>query len=131
MMMMMRKLVVLAATLLIMAARPSDAFPSTVYIENWMTTDRALSAHCRSRDSDIGEHGLPMGAHLEWSFELDMFDRTLFWCDLAAAGEWLRFDAYKGKDSHKLGSFAHYVVKDDGVYLLDGENEQLKGQWNH
>ncbi|CAI0396695.1 unnamed protein product [Linum tenue] len=110
--------VVLAAALLVMAARPSiSSTDASVYIENSLPTSE-VTARCQSRDDDIGRHDIAVGDSISWGFGDNGWSETLFWCDLNATDYGvLSFDAYKGHEAGVL--YYHYVwfVEEDGVHV--------------
>ncbi|CAI0396694.1 unnamed protein product [Linum tenue] len=110
--------VVLAAALLVMAARPTISTKGSVYIENSLPTSE-VTAICQSKDDDIGRHDIAVGDSISWSFRNNPgWSETLFWCDLNATDYGvLSFDAYRGKKAKIYNYHYFWFVEEDGVYV--------------
>ncbi|CAI0427451.1 unnamed protein product [Linum tenue] len=94
---------------MIFMARPS--IQDSVYVTNKLR-DKMLMVHCRSKDDDLGAHGLAVGESFEWSFDPSWLGETLFWCSLAVEDKCLSFVAYYEGDMYT----EYWYVHDDGVY---------------
>ncbi|CAI0394852.1 unnamed protein product [Linum tenue] len=73
-----------------------------------------LIVHCRSKDDDLGAHGLEIDAGFSWSFQAMV--STLFWCNLAVEDKRVSFQAFVNGKTY----VAYLDVRDSGVY--DGDN---------
>ncbi|CAL1414926.1 unnamed protein product [Linum trigynum] len=102
-------MVVVLATIMVIMARPS--VQDTVSITN-LLSDKILIVHCRSKDDDLGDHGVAIGDSFSWSFEPNVFGGTLFWCNLAVEDKRISFKAYEEYEE----TFGKWFVHDDGLY---------------
>jgi len=113
--------------LLAISITPSTAW--TVRIVNRLSNKKVLFAHCKSGDDDLGPQYIKTRDEFKFSFRVNFFRTTLFWCNMS-----------KDKKSHasldvfwsfsnagKHGGFdlstwavneeALWIVRDDGIYL--------------
>ncbi|KAK6253899.1 hypothetical protein QUC31_015619 [Theobroma cacao] len=91
-----------------------------VHIVNNLSQGKLLTAHCKSKDDDLGIHQIPVGDEQNWSFRQNFFETTLFWCSLAKDNVHADFDVFWDDDNfHYRCSFKDciWVAKDDGIYL--------------
>ncbi|CAK9136201.1 unnamed protein product [Ilex paraguariensis] len=101
-----------------------------VSIVNRLGNGRTMNIHCQSRDDDLGYLRIPDGYETEWSFNVNIWGTTLFYCDVQwGDSEWLHFDAYSYKsDSGRCDTVCRWMVAEDGLlYVYNQENEK----WEH
>ncbi|KAF9624591.1 hypothetical protein IFM89_012013 [Coptis chinensis] len=55
---------------------------ASVYLKNDIAENITLYAHCKSADNDLGKRILSYGQSFDWSFGINFFRTTLFWCNL-------------------------------------------------
>ncbi|XP_057731844.1 self-incompatibility protein S1-like [Arachis stenosperma] len=99
-----------------------------VSIKNRLGSGKNMTLHCKSKDTDLGEHSIAYGDEFGWDFHDDVVGTTLFYCDL----EWERvqeyhFDAYDfHRDFVRCGSDGcSWLISAEGMY---GSNSQT-GIW--
>ncbi|KAM7263182.1 hypothetical protein ACFE04_000865 [Oxalis oulophora] len=106
-----------------------------VYVTNSLSNNEFLSVHCESKDDDLGLQNLPPTTNFTWSFRENLFETTLFWCDVSKddASASLKVFWHDALLFYKcLWSNCIYVAKDDGIYIknLDRQIDELVQQWN-
>ncbi|KAI3958326.1 hypothetical protein MKW98_011014 [Papaver atlanticum] len=72
--------------------------------------------HCKSADDNLGECSLVFETNLAWSFKVNFFDTTLYWCNF-----WWEenggYQVFKAKrDMDRCGGTCEYDVRSDGIY---------------
>ncbi|XP_062104471.1 S-protein homolog 29-like [Humulus lupulus] len=91
-----------------------------VFITNFLDVNTTLSIHCQSADDDLGTHLLSYGANYNWSFNVNLFRTTLFYCDMTrgdkVSGHFDVFDAQK-HDCHDHKCY--WDVSKTGLYLFN------------
>ncbi|XWS47086.1 hypothetical protein CRYUN_Cryun14cG0123200 [Craigia yunnanensis] len=106
-----------------------------VYVVNGLSNSKTLFLHCKSKDDDLGSQNLSSGTNFTWSFQQNLFRRTLFWC-------------YMSKDDNAHAAFKVFwqdvllfhkcswknciwTAKDDGIYIKDlaRNSDEFRGQW--
>jgi hypothetical protein len=114
--------------LLAIAITPSTAW--TVRILNRLSHKKVLFAHCRSGDDDLGPQYIKHRDEFKFSFGVNLFRTTLFWCYMSKDREsQASFDVFwPSGDAKKHGGIDHlstwtvnekavWVIRDDGIYL--------------
>ncbi|KAI3876348.1 hypothetical protein MKX03_032946 [Papaver bracteatum] len=87
-------------------------------VANDMSGGGELKIHCKSKDDDLGEHRLTYGAEFAWKFKTNIWETTMFWCNM-----WVN-DVYKGgyhifeaeRDWIRCQNECHYYARNDGLY---------------
>lgn len=69
--------------------------PEVVHITNALGPNVDLTVHCKSKDDDLGARLLHNGDGFEFSFNLNIFGTTLFFCSFQWGNEFHRFDVSK------------------------------------
>ncbi|XP_022759789.1 S-protein homolog 1-like [Durio zibethinus] len=106
-----------------------------VYVVNGLSNNTTLFLHCKSKDDDLGVQNLSAGTNFTWSFQQNIFRRTLFWC-------------YVSKDDNAHAAFKVFwqdvllfhkcswknciwTAKDDGIYIKDlaRDLDEFRGKW--
>lgn len=121
---------------------PAEAFSSMerwhIHVVNGLTNAQTLLVHCKSKDNDLGEHDLNGGTEYNWTFRVNFWDTTLFWCYLQKPdGKSSSFEAFWVEKStiwlvYKCsGNNCIWIAKDDGIYLKDNEAQKdiLLHEW--
>ncbi|KAK9999192.1 hypothetical protein SO802_018795, partial [Lithocarpus litseifolius] len=87
-----------------------------------------MNIHCQSKDDDLGNITLKNGDEIEWSFSLNFWGTTLFYCDVQWENLNYHFDVYSNKRDHKrCYSECHWMISDYGsLYGYDQES----GKWS-
>ncbi|XP_043694401.1 S-protein homolog 5-like [Telopea speciosissima] len=108
-----------------------------VYIVNDLGPGKVLTAHCQSKDDDLGVHSLEFENVYTWSFKNVIYGGTLFYCDFA----WERspgakvtghVDVYDWFNDIKLcGVDCWRMVQQDGIFALDSDTASVRkmGSW--
>ncbi|MCL7046657.1 hypothetical protein MKW94_003816 [Papaver nudicaule] len=114
----------------------SHEFPTKVILRNELSPNITLTYHCKSADDDLGERSLAFKGEWLWSFFVNFWDTTLFWCNFW----WVEdngnprhesFQIYKAKrDMRRCGAYCWRLVRSDGIYGLTGGGESyLLHKW--
>ncbi|KAE8652322.1 hypothetical protein Csa_021997, partial [Cucumis sativus] len=53
-----------------------------IHIVNGLTKNQNLFVHCQSKDDDLGKINLSVGKEFNWSFKVNFWGTSLFWCYL-------------------------------------------------
>ncbi|KAF5198523.1 hypothetical protein FRX31_011890 [Thalictrum thalictroides] len=73
-----------------------------VVVWNALGPNNTLTVHCKSKDDDLGEQNIDFNRAFEWSFQNNIFGRTLFWCRMWWYDHhklvWGSYRVYKGSD---------------------------------
>lgn len=102
----------------------------TVHVMNDLTHDQKLLVHCQSKDNNLGEHRVNVGSEYYWSFRINFWETTLFWCQLKKPnGQHASFEAF-WVEKHSiwlyyrcLDSACYWHAKDDGIYLANNPDK--------
>ncbi|KAM6565496.1 hypothetical protein CsatA_024624 [Cannabis sativa] len=104
----------------------------TVYIINFLDVNTTLSVHCKSADDDLGTHIVSYGDNFNWSFNINFFRTTLFYCDMSTSkgdlkGHFVVFDAQK-YDCHD--NKCYWKVSQSGLYLFNYLHNEYELQYS-
>ncbi|KAL0561703.1 hypothetical protein IC582_002143 [Cucumis melo] len=108
-----------------------------VHVVNGLTND-TLSVHCKSKDDDLGPHNLlSIGAEFQWSFKINVWRTTLYWCLLHKPNADVSFDAFWVERKHIwlfyrcMNQNCIWIAKDDGIYLRNNPDnfDELIHNW--
>ena len=98
-----------------------------VHVINMLGDGRSMSIHCQSKDNDPGNVILEYGSVTQWSFSINLWGTTLFYCNV----QWdnssrYQFDAYSNKRDHKRClSECHWIISNEGLLFgYDQENDE-------
>ncbi|XP_022143839.1 S-protein homolog 1-like [Momordica charantia] len=138
-------LLLVSAALVGAQTKPSGS-PSLLVTQRWHVhvvnnlNNNFLDVHCKSKDDDLGYQRLVRGADFQWSFKVNFWGTTLFWCNLHKPGAyvtfevfwpesrnaWLRNRCHNGTEGHCI-----WTAKDDGIYLrnIPTNSEELIHKW--
>ncbi|OVA02222.1 Plant self-incompatibility S1 [Macleaya cordata] len=97
-----------------------------VYVINDLGKNIILYVHCKSKDDDLGKHWLKFGADFNWSFKINHFYTTLFYCDLSWGKTKGHFDIFvAGRDWGECGheNICYWRAKKDGLYRYNAKGE--------
>lgn len=110
-----------------------------VEIYNYLLSNvPTLTLHCQSKDNDLGFHTLPLNQLYTWSFRMNFWQTTLFFCHFWWGGKQTSFDVFDRKLYTLVGdsNFFTYQVRADGFYfwIFDPDNKtyswQLIRRWD-
>jgi hypothetical protein len=94
-----------------------------VSIKNRLGSGKNLSIHCKSGDDDLGAQNIADGQEYGFSFNVNFFRTTLFFCSLA----WEKVPQYHieaysyAKDHVRCDSGCSWIVAAEGIYGLNGK----------
>lgn len=108
-----------------------------IHTVNGLGGSQVWTVHCKSKDDDLGEHNLTVGAEFAWTFKENYWGTTLFWCNTCVADRPRRRADFKAfwSDSLTLDSSCKgncfWIAKDDGVYLknITADKDMLMYKW--
>ncbi|KAF8394199.1 hypothetical protein HHK36_020406 [Tetracentron sinense] len=95
-----------------------------------------LGIHCKSGDDDLGIHWLPYGTNFTWSFNINLWGTTLFYCNFQwehVTGHYNIFEA--GRDRNRCCNACYdncyWAAKQGGLYFYNYEtkNYELQYPW--
>ncbi|KAI3909900.1 hypothetical protein MKW98_012954 [Papaver atlanticum] len=109
----------------------------TVFVQNDLENNQPLTVHCQSRDDDLGEHTLAHRQDIHWSFHIDIFQWTRFWCSMQwsnSTGQIVQgtYDIYFVRRDWRLcGDNCYWSIRESGWYLYhkDGEGLYFMYKW--
>ncbi|KAA0067970.1 hypothetical protein IC582_020086 [Cucumis melo] len=135
--------VILLVLVAVAVVQPCTAVPLPlpkwrIHVVNGLNNETLL-VHCKSKDDDLGIHNLvSKGEEFQWTFKVNFFGTTLFWCYLQKPNFSVSFESFWVEKSHPwLNSRCFHndciwIAKDDAVYLrnnLDNVDERIH-EWN-
>ncbi|XP_022155209.1 S-protein homolog 1-like [Momordica charantia] len=110
-----------------------------VYVANGLSSE-ILFLHCKSKDTDIGERNLDLGAQIQWKFQVNFWGTTLYWCFMRKGSDSVSLDVFwvERKTSWLRPRCAPqtmsciWIAKDDGIYIRNlSENvDEVIHKWN-
>ena len=89
-----------------------------VVILNNLPDNQEVTLHCQSQDDDLGIHVVPFNGTFEWSFRLNFWMTTLFYCQFTWRAASSTFNIYEAKRDGNIRcpTYCSWEVRDDGVY---------------
>jgi hypothetical protein len=103
-----------------------------VHIENGLKND-ILLAHCKSGDDDLGPQHISVNNEFQWSFGINFWQTTLYFCNLSWVGGHRTFDVFWVSNRFLLENCPHggcyWKAQDDGIYLLNFDSNQYEFQY--
>ena len=115
----------------------SNAFLNryTVHVINGLKNE-TLQAHCKSKDDDIGLHQIDVNEQFQWSFRVNFWDSTLFWCTMWWTGGQRLIEVFPTDDNKFLytdcgDKNCRWMGKEDGIYSFNTDHKEyrLKFTW--
>lgn len=104
-----------------------------VHVVNGLSPGRMLFVHCKSKDDDIGQHNLAVGDEISWSFTINFFSTTLFWCYTRTDHQHATFKVYWVRPwlDDRCNKNCIWTAKDDGFYLrnVPKNQDELIHKW--
>ncbi|KAF8020574.1 hypothetical protein BT93_G1109 [Corymbia citriodora subsp. variegata] len=97
-----------------------------VQIVNNLPGGPLLTVHCKSKDDDLGIHGISSGNQWGFSFKPNIWGTTLFFCSFQWPGSFYHFDIYDDKRDGSQCSTCVWNIKPTGPCLGD----KLCDIWN-
>ncbi|OMO82962.1 Plant self-incompatibility S1 [Corchorus capsularis] len=98
-------------------------------IQNDLGPGIKLHSHCRSGDTDIGNHELDYSQKYEWSFNNSWLGTTLFWCSMKWNNMQGSFDVYSFKRDFAKCVYCYWSIRQDGAYCYRLTPDITKFTW--
>ncbi|CAN1160872.1 S-protein homolog 7 [Linum perenne] len=107
-----------------------------VHVSNELKTyNGILHVHCWSKDDDLGNHDVGVGAEYTWRFRPSVLGTTKWTCEVSTDDHRrAEFDSYwedlgQGKIEYKENIF--WVAEEDGVYLriIQENRDEIWAKW--
>lgn len=100
----------------------------TVRVENDLRHGVNLLMHCHSKQDDLGQQVLSYWQGKEWSFKVNIFLTTMYWCNFRWVSDGITkeksFKIYEARrDYKKCAAKCLRSVRGDGVYFYDEFND--------
>ncbi|KAI5678833.1 hypothetical protein M9H77_09783 [Catharanthus roseus] len=101
---------------------PIDKY--TVHVINNLPSNQfLLKIHCASGDDDLGFHDLSVNQDFNWTFNMNIFGTTLFFCHFWWSNKDKAFEVF----NHDIGTKncatnCYWLVREDGFYFTDDIN---------
>ncbi|PIA62067.1 hypothetical protein AQUCO_00200210v1 [Aquilegia coerulea] len=98
-----------------------------VYVNNLIAPNKMMDIHCKSKDDDLQLQTLAYGQNQTWSFKVNFWGTTLFWCGMGwkdDTGRYLQgsFKIYEYmRDYSKCDGICVWNAQKDGLYFLNPE----------
>ncbi|KAB1227000.1 hypothetical protein CJ030_MR1G014978 [Morella rubra] len=76
-------------------------------VMNKLEKGRTMTLHCKSNDNDLGYQIVEDGEEAQWSFSVNLWHTTLFYCNVRwdINSPWDHFDAFSYKRDHDRCQF--------------------------
>ncbi|XVF61729.1 hypothetical protein PTKIN_Ptkin08bG0153800 [Pterospermum kingtungense] len=108
----------------------------SVYISNGLGNGDQLTVHCKSKDDDLGVHTLRAYEHWSWTFKVNIWKTTLYWCDINTIEHHGSFKVSAMHDDILdmcNSNECLWSARDDGLYLKDNSKDSwfLKYKWEY
>ncbi|KAF8388343.1 hypothetical protein HHK36_027009 [Tetracentron sinense] len=105
-----------------------------VHIVNGLGNNNILNVHCQSKDNDLGWHALAKGEDFHWSFNMNFFKSTLFFCFMQwkeVKGSFKVFSNDMGLNTVCPGSVCTYRADENGLSFYNNSSKtyELLYEW--
>ncbi|XP_022155194.1 S-protein homolog 1-like [Momordica charantia] len=110
-----------------------------IHVVNGLSNNATLFVHCKSKDDDLGYHHLiGRGDELQWTFRINFWKTTLYWCFMHKPNADVSFDSFWVEKTHIWLTYrckdgiCIWTAKDDGIYLrnIPNNDDELVHKWN-
>ncbi|XP_061993837.1 S-protein homolog 6 [Rosa rugosa] len=99
-------------------------FKVVTSIDNTLPDGQELNVHCKSGDDDLGAQVIPNGGHYEWSFKVNVWATTLFFCSFNCKDGSGTFDIYRAsRDIIRCEDKCNWKAAQDGVHGFNKDNQ--------
>ncbi|KAJ9176425.1 hypothetical protein P3X46_011736 [Hevea brasiliensis] len=102
---------------------------ATVHVRviNMLGEGRSIILHCQSKDDDLGYVILENGSEFQWSFNVNFWGTTLFFCGLQWEDSYPRhFDAYNAKkDYNRCFTECKWLINSDGALFSYNQGSEI------
>nr|XP_009800634.1 PREDICTED: uncharacterized protein LOC104246521 [Nicotiana sylvestris] len=99
-----------------------------VHVINRLVNGNPIFLHCQSHDNDLGTSIVQDGDEVNWSFRVNFWGTTLFYCDVQLEIDspiWFHFNVYDAnRDHRRCRSECRWMISREG--LLFGYNQESK-----
>uniref|UniRef100_A0A2C9UV39 S-protein homolog n=1 Tax=Manihot esculenta TaxID=3983 RepID=A0A2C9UV39_MANES len=84
---------------------------------NELGEGRCIIVHCQSKDDDLGYINLDNGSEFQWSFNINFWGTTLFFCDLQWKDSFaIHFNAFDAnKDYNKCVTECKWLINSNEI----------------
>ncbi|KAL6966725.1 hypothetical protein U1Q18_032516 [Sarracenia purpurea var. burkii] len=101
-----------------------------VHIINRLGDGKRMDVHCRSKDDNLGCQTVEDNCEMAWSFSVNFWGTTLFYCDIQWEDSvWRHFNAYDAsRDYRRCRSECRWMISKEGWlygYNQEGEDWEL------
>ncbi|KAF3619911.1 hypothetical protein FXO38_32663 [Capsicum annuum] len=97
-----------------------------VHVINRLPDGMTMTLHCQSHETDLGQSILEVGEEVDWSFRVNYWGTTLFFCDVQWDGNgfiWYHFNAYDAtRDYRRCRTECWWVITQEE--MLYGYNQE-------
>ncbi|KAF3436028.1 hypothetical protein FNV43_RR23120 [Rhamnella rubrinervis] len=111
-----------------------------IHMINGLSGNQVWTVHCRSKNDDLGEHNITVGAEFTWTFKQNYWGTTLFWCNTRVANHqqhadfqafWSGSKLLEKSCKKKTSRNCFWTAKDDGIYLknIPAKKDDLMHKW--
>ncbi|XP_027165933.1 S-protein homolog 24-like [Coffea eugenioides] len=109
-----------------------------LYVHNGLPDDSTpLTVHCASGNDDIGYHNLTVNQDLTWSFHMNFFRNTLYFCHFWRGAKSAMFDVYNDTWAyycghyHQSDKYCYWLVKENGFYFTGQQHHNVPGPFDN
>ncbi|KAM3266798.1 hypothetical protein P3L10_003793 [Capsicum annuum] len=97
------------------------------FISGLPENSSVAKVRCQSKDDDLGDRTLNPGDQFDFSFRMNFFATTLYFCSFTWGTKHNSFDVFKGGKSYCPNRpfkrvYCTWLLKDSGIYLALGSN---------
>ncbi|KAF8394204.1 hypothetical protein HHK36_020411 [Tetracentron sinense] len=95
-----------------------------VHVQNQLGEGTTLVLHCQSKDDDLGVHLLGFYEEFQWSFDVNIWGNTLFYCDFVFGNVQGHYNIFvSDRDAHdaRCDGGCFWGVRPDGLYFLQNQ----------
>ncbi|KAK9281292.1 hypothetical protein L1049_004189 [Liquidambar formosana] len=93
-----------------------------------------LQLHCKSKNSDLGFHVIPVNGEFQWNFRTNFFETTLFWCTAWWDRGYLEFKAFTMNEKTLTNfcdlSACTWKAQQDGMYMYHAKNKSWEKRYD-
>lgn len=108
-----------------------------VHVVNNLSAGKTLFAHCKSKSDDLGERNLAPGTEFNWSFKVNFWGTTLYWCYMSTGQKHAAFDVFWVEGKHIWLRYrcnwkdCIWIAKDDGIYIkvIPENRDEFSHNW--
>ncbi|RDX94576.1 S-protein-like 2, partial [Mucuna pruriens] len=122
---------VLFLGLLTLSSTSNGFEPTThVYVKNALENGAELLLHCKSRDNDLGLQHLHHNESYEFSFKVNFFGTTQFYCSFQWGNNFHWFDIYIASRDDRCKRCSWTVKQNGPCFSLPERTAEQCFPWN-